>query len=63
MIAQIDEQQLPVIALPMHPAGEFDGLANMEGAKRIAMMGAVGMHGFLASERQGIAFKYQGVVI
>ena len=44
MIAQIDEQQLAVVALAVDPARQADGFANIGGAQRGAIMGAVGVH-------------------
>src|SRR5205085_12006166 len=44
MIAQIDEQQMAVVALAMNPSRQADGLANVLGAQLGAGMGAVGVH-------------------
>ena len=45
MVAQIDEQELAVIALPMHPAREPRRLPRIGQAQRAARMCPVGMHG------------------
>ena len=44
MVAQIDEKQLAMVALPMHPAGKFRSLANIGFGELIAVVGTVGMH-------------------
>ena len=44
VIAQIDEQQLAVVALAVHPAREAHLLADLRGAKLAAVVGAIGMH-------------------
>ena len=41
MIAQVDEQQVAVVALAMHPARQPGRLADMCGAQLAAGMGAV----------------------
>jgi len=45
MVAQIDEEQLPVVALAMDPAREPDGRAGIGEAELAARMGSVGVHG------------------
>ena len=54
VVAQIDEQQLPVIALAVHPAGQAHRLADLVGAQLAAVVGAIGMHGWplVASSRR-----------
>jgi hypothetical protein len=44
MVAQIDKQELAVIALPVHPAGETRALARIAQAQRAASMGAISVH-------------------
>ncbi len=44
MVAQIDEQQLAVVALAVHPAGEAGRHARVVEAKGAASMGAIGVH-------------------
>ena len=44
MVAQIDEQHAAMIALAVDPAGQADGLADVGGAKRGAVVGAIGVH-------------------
>ena len=53
MVAQIDEQQLPVITLAVHPAGQAHRLADMGGAQLAAVVGAIGMHGGLVVRSHG----------
>ncbi len=45
MVAQVDEQDAPVVADPVHPAGKADGLAHMGGVEVGAGMAAIGVHG------------------
>ena len=45
MVAQIDEQQLAVVALAVHPARQPGRAAGVGGAERAAGMGAIGVHG------------------
>ena len=49
-IAQIDENDAAVIAPGMDPAGEFDLLADVGGAKGVAIVGAI--HGRRAADSQ-----------
>jgi hypothetical protein len=49
MVAQVDEEQVPVVALAVDPAGKADRLAGMFRAQLPAGMGAVRMHGERAS--------------
>ena len=35
---QIDEQQLAVVALPVHPAGQTNSLADMRGSEHVIRM-------------------------
>jgi len=44
MVAQIDKQQIAVVALAVHPAGEFHRLADVLRGELVAGMGSVGMH-------------------
>jgi hypothetical protein len=44
MVAQVDEEQLPVVALAMNPAGEPDGGAGIAEAELAASMGSVSVH-------------------
>ena len=44
MVAQIDEQQLAMVALAVHPAGQTRRLPGIGEAERAAGMGAIGMH-------------------
>ena len=44
MVAQVEEQQVAVVALAVDPAGEADRLARVVGAQRAAGMRAEGMH-------------------
>lgn len=44
MVAQVDEQQLAMVAPAVHPAGEFYLLADIGLFQLAAMVGAVGMH-------------------
>jgi len=44
MISEIDKEKLAMIPLSMDPAGKPDFLADIGGAKAVAMMGAIGMH-------------------
>ncbi|MGI9452662.1 MAG: hypothetical protein ACR2QH_18770, partial [Geminicoccaceae bacterium] len=58
MITQIDEKQLAMIALSVHPAGEADhfvlilAVIDVGGAQAVAMMGAIGMHGLFSQNRR-----------
>ena len=45
MIAQVDEQQVAVIALAMNPSGEPDFFAGVFGAELAAIVRTVLMHG------------------
>ncbi len=49
MVAQIDKQQIAMIALAMNPARQADGFANITLAQISASMGAVAMHDTLLS--------------
>ena len=51
MVAQIDEDELPVIALSVHPAGQADGVADILGTKLGAGMGTIAMHGVFRGVR------------
>ena len=42
VVAQVDEQQVAVVALAVDPAGEADRLAGVGEAQRAAGMGAIG---------------------
>ena len=44
MVAQIDEQQIAVVALAMDPARELDPLADMGRAELSAIVGTIGVH-------------------
>jgi hypothetical protein len=44
MVAQINEQQLAVIALSVHPARQPGGNAGLAKAERATVMGAIGVH-------------------
>src|ERR1044072_2309885 len=52
MVAQVDEQQAPMIADAMHPAGETNGLADVAFTQFAAGMRAIAMHG-VVSKRLG----------
>ena len=41
MIAQVDEQQIAVVALAMHPAGNTDVLSHMLGTELVVLVRAV----------------------
>ena len=45
MVAQVDKQQIAVIALAVNPARQADLLANIGSAKRGATVGAICVHG------------------
>jgi hypothetical protein len=45
MIAEINEQQMAMVAFPEDPAGNTNGLGNMVVTKLAAVMGAIWMHG------------------
>src|SRR5438270_3981563 len=57
MIAQIDEQQLTVVALAMHPARKPDGFADIVEAQRSAAVGTIGVHQENRSVRAKIVEK------
>jgi hypothetical protein len=44
VIAQIDEDEVAVIALLVDPAGDTDLFANLFGAEGGAVVGAIGVH-------------------
>jgi hypothetical protein len=44
MVAQVDEQQVAVVALAMDPAGKPHPRADVGGAQLAASMGPVGVH-------------------
>jgi hypothetical protein len=44
MVAQIDKEELPVVALAMHPAGQPRRLAGIGQAQGSASVGSVGVH-------------------
>ena len=44
MVAQVDEQQMAVVALAVHPARQADGFADIACAKVGAAVGAIGVH-------------------
>ena len=44
MVAQVDEQQMAVIALAVDPARQADGLADIARAQLGAAVGAIGVH-------------------
>ena len=54
-VAQIDENDAAMIALRMHPAGERDLLADIGGAKGVAMVRAI--HG---GERRSVSVSKLG---
>ena len=58
MVAQVDEQQVAVVALAVDPAREAGRLAGIVGAQRAAGMGAIGMHGITRSFRAGKAARH-----
>jgi hypothetical protein len=41
VVAQVDEEELPVIALAIHPSGQANGLPHVVFAKRAAGVRAV----------------------
>jgi hypothetical protein len=49
MIAQVDEQQVPVIALAMDPSRKADRFADVAQAQVGAGMGAIGVHDEIGS--------------
>ena len=51
-VAQVNENDAAVIAPRMHPAGEFDLLADVGGAQGVAVMGAI--HG---GERRSVSLS------
>ena len=60
VVAQVDEQQVPVVALAMDPAGQANGLADVGFAQLATGMGAVRMHeGYFPSNnvRDGSAWS------
>jgi hypothetical protein len=44
MVAQVDEDQVAMIALLVHPARYADGVADVAFAERGAVVGAIGVH-------------------
>ena len=44
MIPQVDEQQMPMVALAMHPARKANGLADIAATQFGAVMGTIGVH-------------------
>lgn len=44
MVAQVDEEELAVITLAMHPPRQLDGQADVACAQRAAIVGTIGMH-------------------
>jgi hypothetical protein len=46
MIAQVDEDEIAMIALAMDPSRDADGLSGMGGAQRAASVSAIGVHLF-----------------
>ena len=44
MVAQIDEEQMPVVALSVHPARKADRLTDVAGAQLGAIVGTIGVH-------------------
>jgi hypothetical protein len=44
MVAQIDKQQIAMIALAVDPAGQTDGFADVRSAKLGTIMGAICVH-------------------
>jgi hypothetical protein len=54
MIAEIDEQQIAMVALAVDPAGKPDDLSRIAGAERAASMGAIGMHALDPSFRKTV---------
>lgn len=57
MVAQIQKRQLPMVAHPVHPAGEADFLARIRGAKFIASMRTVGVHGCNPYVLLGVVYR------
>jgi len=47
MVAQIDEQQLAVVALPMHPSRQTNSLADMFGSEQIAEVSTITVRHYL----------------
>jgi hypothetical protein len=45
MVTQIDEQEMPMIALAVDPARETDRLADVVETQLCAIVGTVGVHG------------------
>ncbi len=52
MVAEVDEDQVAVVALPMDPAGDPHHGPRIGGTKGAAGMGAVGMHGRVLPRRK-----------
>ncbi len=60
MVAQIDEDQIAMIALAMDPAGEPDLLADIGQSERAASVRAVGVHGEFPQRFQGFGARSHG---
>ena len=52
VIAQIDEQQLAVVPLAVHPAGQPHALPDVRGVQLAAGVGAIGVHEGLSLGRR-----------
>jgi hypothetical protein len=51
MVAKVDEQQMAVIALAMHPPRKANRLADIVEAQLRAVVGAIGVHDEFGSAR------------
>ena len=60
MVAQVDEDQVAMIALAMDPAGEPDLLADIGQSERAASVRAVGVHGEFPQRFQGFGARSHG---
>jgi ribonuclease D len=57
MIAQIDKEQMAVVALPMHPTRQADGFADIAGTKLGASVCTIGVHDQIGSAQRKIVEK------
>jgi hypothetical protein len=59
MVAQVDEDQPAMVAAPVDPARQADGLPDIGLAKLAAGVGAIGVHGGFSKETQGF-WRFMG---
>jgi hypothetical protein len=57
MITQIDEQQVPVVALAVDPSRNADSLADVRCAELPAIVGAIGVHDQIGSQAENCGGK------